>query len=83
MWSGAACCGPLLARHSPSRVCLCACVCSPFTGVEIKLDGFNHKLPVLAHRILSVLAEAQFTGASWPTVHEAACRKYKNMNMQV
>ncbi len=46
------------------------------------MNGFTHKLPLLASRVLRALAGATFEGASWETVHEATCRKYRNMNMQ-
>ncbi|KAF5827025.1 Metalloenzyme, LuxS/M16 peptidase-like protein [Dunaliella salina] len=52
-------------------------------GIEFKVEGFSHRLPLLAHRLLSSLATGGPSRANWDTVHEALVRKYRNMAMEV
>ncbi|KAL6745941.1 Metalloenzyme, LuxS/M16 peptidase-like protein, partial [Haematococcus lacustris] len=52
-------------------------------GVELKVEGFSHRLPLLALRLVRTLAAATFPGAAWGNVHEVLCRKYRNSCMQV
>jgi len=47
------------------------------------VEGFSHRLPLLAHRLLSSLAQGGPSRANWDTVHEALVRKYRNMAMEV
>jgi hypothetical protein len=54
--------------------------------LEFRVDGFSHKLPVLAARLFGVVGGAgagSLAAASFGTVKEALCRTYRNMNMQV
>lgn len=56
---------------------------APVTGIELKVEGFSHRLPRLAARLFSALAAADFPKASWGPVKEALERKYRNTGMQV
>jgi secreted Zn-dependent insulinase-like peptidase len=51
--------------------------------VEVKVEGFYHKLPVLAQRIFAALAKGTFPKAAFDSVKEALQRKYRNTGMQV
>eukprot|EP00798_Chlamydomonas_sp_ICE-L_P021126 gene21126-28013_t len=53
------------------------------SGVEIKIDGFSHKLPLLVQRVFSTLVSATFDPTSFANVKEALLRKYRNVNMTV
>lgn len=52
-------------------------------GLDVKLDGFSHKLPLLARRVFQCIASCQFDAKSFAAVKEALVRKYRNANMQV
>ncbi|KAL6756038.1 hypothetical protein V8C86DRAFT_3157294 [Haematococcus lacustris] len=52
-------------------------------GVELKVEGFSHRQPLLALRLVRCLTAATFPGAAWGNVHEVLCRKYRNSCMQV
>ena len=65
--------------------------------MEIRVDGFSHKLPLLVKRVFSCIAgkaveeggdggaaaAALFTEAAFAREKEALVRKYRNANMQV
>jgi hypothetical protein len=55
----------------------------PYSGVEVKVEGFTHRLPVLAQRIFAALAKGTFPKAAFDSVKEALQRKYRNTGMQV
>ena len=50
------------------------------SGVDIKVDGFSDKLPLLAKFIFKTLAGLQCTDDAWRRVHEALVRSYRNAN---
>ncbi|GAX76258.1 hypothetical protein CEUSTIGMA_g3702.t1 [Chlamydomonas eustigma] len=52
-------------------------------GLEIKVEGFSHKLPVLVTRIFTCLASGQFEEAAFNREKEALERQLRNTNMQV
>ncbi len=52
-------------------------------GLEIKVDGFTHKLPLLTERVFKCLVNALFDANSFANVKEALVRKYRNTNMTV
>ena len=60
------------------RAQCCAC-----TGLEIKVDGFSHKLPLLTERVFACLVSASFDANAFANVKEALVRKYRNTNMTV
>lgn len=51
----------------------------------MRVEGFNHKLPLLTQRLFQATATAAkgFDGAAFAREKEALVRKYKNANMQV
>ncbi|KAL6745152.1 hypothetical protein V8C86DRAFT_3124692 [Haematococcus lacustris] len=53
------------------------------SSVEVKVERFSHRQPLLALRLVRTLPDANFPGAAWANVHEVLCRKYCNSCMQV
>ena len=59
--------------------------------MEIRIEGFSHKLPLLVERVFGQLTGKSggggtggaFDAASFAREKEALVRKYKNVNMQV
>jgi len=52
-------------------------------GIEARIDGFSHRLPALAGRVIAALAGPPgYDDATFATVREALLRRYRNMNMQ-
>ncbi len=64
--------------------------------MEIRIEGFSHKLPLLVQRVFESVAAAgappggplegsplSFSEASFAREKEALVRKYRNVNMQV
>ena len=63
-------------------------------GIEVRIDGFSHKLPLLVARVFGSLAAAAgaagdkaggglFDAATFAREKEALVRKYRNANMEV
>jgi nardilysin len=53
-----------------------------YQGIDIKVDGFSHKLPLLATFIFQTIAGLQFTDEDYTRVHEHLVRAYRNANMK-
>eukprot|EP00955_Chlamydomonas_euryale_P103553 365503-Chlamydomonas_euryale.AAC.3 len=68
----------------PCRALFCA---PPFrggpAGIEIRVEGFSHKLHLLCRRVFEALASGRFTEAAFEREREALLRKYRNTNTQV
>ena len=50
-------------------------------GVEVRVDGFSHKLPALADAAFTALASPSFTDASFARVRETLAREYRNAHV--
>ncbi|KAG7670534.1 hypothetical protein Ndes2526B_g00294 [Nannochloris sp. 'desiccata'] len=53
-----------------------------YQGIDIKVDGFSHKLPLLATFIFKTIAALQFTDEDYTRIHEHLVRSYRNANMK-
>ncbi|KAI8472962.1 MAG: Metalloenzyme, LuxS/M16 peptidase-like protein [Monoraphidium minutum] len=53
------------------------------SGVELRVDGFSHKLPVLAARLMDCATRCEVRASSFGRIHEALSRKHRNANMAV
>ena len=53
------------------------------SGVELRVDGFSHRLPALVLKLLATAAGCRVRAESFGRVHEALMRRYKNANMSV
>jgi nardilysin len=53
-----------------------------YQGIDIKVDGFSHKLPLLATFIFKTIAALQFTDEDFTRIHEQLVRSYRNANMK-
>ena len=51
-------------------------------GVEIKVDGFSHKLPLLVDYIFQQLVSLKVDPAKFDRVREGLIRRYKNANFK-
>ena len=51
-------------------------------GIEIKVDGFSHKLPLLVHYIFKQLVDLKVDPACFERLREGLLRRYKNANMK-
>ena len=51
-------------------------------GVEIKVDGFSHKLPLLVDYIFQQLVSLTVDPARFDRVREGLLRRYKNANFK-
>lgn len=51
-------------------------------GVEIKVDGFSHKLPLLVDYIFQQLVSLKVDPAKFDRVREGLVRRYKNANFK-
>ena len=51
-------------------------------GVEIKVDGFSHKLPLLVDYIFQQLVSLKVDPARFDRVREGLLRRYKNANFK-
>jgi len=51
-------------------------------GIDIKVEGFSHKLPLLATFIFKTIAALQFTDEDFTRIHEQLVRSYRNANMK-
>lgn len=51
-------------------------------GVEIKVDGFSHKLPLLVDFIFQQLVGLKVDPARFDRVREGLLRRYKNANFK-
>ncbi|MEW5302568.1 MAG: hypothetical protein WDW38_002287 [Sanguina aurantia] len=52
-------------------------------GLEVRVEGFSHKLPVLTARVFSRLVDGSYDAQAFANVKEELTRKYRNMNMTV
>ncbi|GMH33878.1 hypothetical protein BSKO_01712 [Bryopsis sp. KO-2023] len=55
----------------------------PVTSVELRISGYNDKLPLLTMSLVKALASFKVDPQMFSTVHEVAVRKCENMNMRV
>lgn len=53
------------------------------SGLEVRVEGFSHKLPVLTARVFSRLVDGKYDAQAFANVKEELVRKYRNMNMTV
>lgn len=53
------------------------------SGLEVRVEGFSHKLPVLTARVFSRLVDGKYEAQAFANVKEELVRKYRNMNMTV
>ena len=51
-------------------------------GIEIKVDGFSHKLPLLVQYIFKQLVGLKIEPSCFERVREGLLRRYKNANMK-
>lgn len=51
-------------------------------GIEIKVDGFSHKLPLLVQYIFKQLVDLKIEPSCFERVREGLLRRYKNANMK-
>lgn len=51
-------------------------------GIEIKVDGFSHKLPLLVDYIFQQLVSLKVDPAKFDRVREGLIRRYKNANFK-
>lgn len=51
-------------------------------GIDVKVEGFSHKAPLLVELIFRTLAALSFADEDFSRVHEALLRAYTNANMK-
>lgn len=51
-------------------------------GIEIKVDGFSHKLSLLVQYIFKQLVDLKINPSCFERVQEGLLRRYKNANMK-
>lgn len=73
-----------LLHSAPNRSGACAVQMCPegLAGIEIKVDGFSHKLPLLVNFIFKQLVDLKVDPARFERLREGLLRRYKNANMK-
>ncbi|WIA17248.1 hypothetical protein OEZ85_014121 [Tetradesmus obliquus] len=60
----------------------CSCSSEGAAGFELRVDGFSHKLGLLAGRVFEALAGCKVRPHTFPAVHEQLLRRYRNAMLQ-